>query len=84
MTIYKPIVPLANGAVEAAIKLAKGEKLDAQAFTNDNIKAKIQAILLEVIVVDKNNLVNTVIKDGFVSYDDVYANIPEDQRPPRP
>jgi len=84
MTIYKPIKPLAEGAVEAAVKLAKGEKLDSQMFMNDNIKAEIQAILLEVIVVDKNNLVDTVIKDGFVSYDDVFANIPEDQRPPKP
>src|SRR6476661_8213068 len=28
MTVYKPIIPLANAAVEAAIKLAKKEKLD--------------------------------------------------------
>ena len=84
MTIYKPIVPLANGAVEAAIKLAKGEKPDSEPFMNDNIKAEIPAKLLEVVVVDKSNLVDTVIKDGYVTYDDVYANIPEDQRPPKP
>src|SRR5947199_4073518 len=27
MTVYKPIIPLATGAVEAAIKLAKGQPL---------------------------------------------------------
>jgi len=84
MTIYKPIVPLANGAVEAAIALAKGEKTDSEPFMNDNIKAEIPAKLLQVVVVDKNNLVDTVIKDGYVTYDDVYANIPEAQRPPKP
>ncbi len=85
MTIYKPIIPLANAAVEAAIKLAKKEPLtNAEPFTNDNIKKDVQAILLEVQVVDKNNLMNTVIKDGYVSYDDVYANVPQDKRPPKP
>lgn len=85
MTVYKPIIALANAAVEAAIKLAKGEALsDAKPFMNDTIKKEVPAILLEVTVVDKANLMDTVIKDGFVTYDDVYANIPQDQRPPKP
>lgn len=85
MTVYKPIIPLASAAVEAAIKLAKKEPLgDAKPFMNDNINKEIPAILLEVVVVDKNNLMDTVIKDGYVSYDDVYANVPADQRPPKP
>ena len=85
MTIYKPIIPLANAAVEAAIKLAKKESLaDAKLFTNDSIKKDIQAILLEVQVVDKNNLMDTVIKDGYASYDEVYKNVPADKRPPKP
>ncbi|MEZ5344811.1 MAG: substrate-binding domain-containing protein [Pyrinomonadaceae bacterium] len=85
MTVYKPIIPLANAAVEAAIKLAKKEPLaNAEKFTNDAISKDIMAILLEVQVVDINNLMSTVIKDGYVSYDDVYVNVPEDKRPPKP
>ncbi len=85
MTVYKPIIPLANAAVEAAIKLAKGEPFaNAKPFMNDNLKKEIPAILLEVTVVDKANLLDTVIKDGYVTYDDVYANVPEGQRPPKP
>lgn len=84
MTIYKPIKPLATAAVETAVKLAKGEKPDTKPFKNENINAVVPAILLQVVVVDKSNLVDTVIKDGYVSYDDVYENIPKDQRPPRP
>jgi D-xylose transport system substrate-binding protein len=84
MTVYKPIIPLANAAVEAAIKLAKKESLtEAKPFTNDNIKKDIPAILLEIVVVDKGNLMTTVVKDGFASYEDVYANVPADQRPPK-
>jgi len=82
MTIYKPIIPLANTAVEAAIKLAKKQPLtDAQPFRNDTLGKDIPAILLEVMVVDKNNLMSTVIKDGYAVYEDVYANVPADQRP---
>lgn len=84
MTIYKPIRPLASGAVEAAIKLANGEKLNLDPFMNDAIGKEIPAILLEVIVVDKNNIIDTVIRDGYVSYDDVYAVLPENERPKRP
>lgn len=84
MTVYKPITPLANGAVEAAIKLAKGEKIDAESFQTDGMAKAIQAILLEVIVVDKTNLLDTVIKDGWTTYDDVFANVPEADRPKRP
>ena len=83
MTVYKPIIPLANQAVEAAIKLAKGEKLDSKPFMNDAIKKEIGAILLEVTAVEKSNLMDTVIKDGYAKYEDVYKNVPEADRPKR-
>ncbi len=82
MTIYKPIIPLANAAVDAAIKLAKKEPLsDAKPFKNDTLGKDIQAILLEVTTVDKDNLITTVIKDGYAKFDEVYKNVPADQRP---
>ncbi len=84
MTVYKPIVDLANTAVEAAIKLAKKETLDTTPFMNDTLKKEIPAILLEVTSVDKANLMDTVIKDGYVKYDDVYKNVPEADRPKNP
>ncbi len=83
MTVYKAIVPLASGAVDAAVKLAKKEKLDTTPFKNVNGK-EVPAILLEVVTVDKNNLMDTVIKDGFAKYEDVYRNVPEADRPKRP
>lgn len=81
MTVYKPIIPLASQAVEAAIKLARKEQLNATPFMNDQIKKEVPAILLEVSVVDKNNLMDTVIKDGYAKYEDVYRNVPEAERP---
>ena len=81
MTVYKPIIPLASQAVEAAIKLARKEALQTTPFMNEQIKKEIPAILLEVTVVDKNNLMDTVIKDGYAKYEDVYKNVPEAERP---
>lgn len=81
MTVYKPIIPLANSAVEAAIKLAKKEKLDTKPFKKDDSSKEVPAILLEVVTVDRANLLDTVIKDGYAKYDDVFMNVPESDRP---
>ncbi len=84
MTIYKAIIPLASGAVDAAVKLAKKEPLTTSPFRNDAIGKDIQAILLEVVTVDKDNLMTTVIKDGYAKFEDVYKNVPENERPKKP
>jgi len=81
MTVYKAIIPLANGAVDAAIKLAKKEPLDTKPFKNDANGAEVPSILLEVVAVDKDNLMRTVIKDGYAKFEDVYRNVPAGERP---
>ena len=83
MTVYKPIIPLANAAVEAAVKLANKEKLETNPFMNDAIKKEVPSILLEVKTVDKSNLME-VIRDGYAKYEDVYKNVPEADRPKKP
>ncbi len=83
MTVYKAIIPLAEGAVDAAVKLAKHEPLTTSPFKNEVIGKEVPAILLEVVTVDKDNLMDTVIKDGFAKYEDVYRNVPESDRPKR-
>jgi len=80
MTIYKPIRPLAYSAVDSAIKLAHKEKVDAKDKIN-NGKIDVPSILQEPIVVDKNNVMDTVIKDGYHKVEDVYKNVPKDQWP---
>jgi D-xylose transport system substrate-binding protein len=80
MTIYKPIQPLAYVAVESAIKLARGEKVDTT-DTVDNSFKKVPSILLEPIAVDKNNIVSTVVKDGYQTLDKICASIPPDKCP---
>jgi len=68
MTVYKPIAPLATKAAEAAITLAKRETVPTTATVN-NGKKDVPSILLEPIVVDKNNVRDTVIKDGYHTAD---------------
>lgn len=80
MTIYKPIQPLAFAAVDAAVKLARGEKVDAKDKIN-NGKIDVPAMLFEPTVLDKNNVMQTVIKDGYHKLEDVYKNVPRDQWP---
>ena len=80
MTIYKPIQPLAFAAVDSAIKLAKGEKVAAKDKIN-NGKLDVPSLLFEPMVLDKNNVMQTVIKDGYHKLEDVYKNVPKDQWP---
>lgn len=83
MTVYKPIKAIAEKSAEVAIQLAKGEKPEADSTVN-NGKLDVPFIKLDPIKVGKDNIVDTVIKDGFHSYDDVYKNVPESERPARP
>ncbi|PRR83647.1 sugar ABC transporter substrate-binding protein [Clostridium vincentii] len=80
MTIYKPTNEMASKAAELAVKMAKGETVEA----NNKIfngKIDVQAYYLDPIVVTKENMVDTVVKYNFQSFEDVYKNVPEDQRP---
>src|SRR5215212_1706384 len=80
MTIYKPIKPLADSAVDSAVKLARGESLSAPDKIN-NGRVDVPSILQEPQAVDKDNLMTTVVKDGYHKYEDVYKDVPPDQRP---
>ncbi len=80
MTIYKPIRPLAHSAVDNAIKLARGEKPEAADRIN-NGKIEVPSVLHEPIAVDKNNVAQTLIKDGYHKMEDVYRNVPREQWP---
>jgi D-xylose transport system substrate-binding protein len=83
MTIYKPIKPLANQAAEAAIALARGERPKTNGNVNNGTK-DVPSILLEPVVVDKANVSDTVIKDGYHKLEEVYRNVPRERWPPAP
>jgi D-xylose transport system substrate-binding protein len=80
MTVYKPIKKEAEMAAELAVKMAKGEKVETNKTVN-NGKIDVPSVLLEPLVVTKENVVDTVIADGFQKLEDVFKNVPQDQWP---
>jgi len=69
MTIYKAIPPQAQISAEIAIALAEGEEVPADKITEEvnNGKTDVPSVLLDPIAVTKDNVKDTVIKDGFVT-----------------
>jgi D-xylose transport system substrate-binding protein len=68
MTIYKAIPPQAEIAAEFAIALAADEELPADKVTEEinNGKTDVPSAILEPVAVVKDNIKDTVVKDGFV------------------
>jgi len=91
VSILKDIRDLGPLAVDLADKLAKGEEIPAlQDYTlaeltlDDSLQGSVPCQFLEVYQVNADNVYDLVVKSGFQPYDDVYRDIPEDQRPPKP
>jgi len=81
MTIYKPIRTLARKAAEIAVAMAKKQPYETPAARIDNGFKKVPSLLIAPVAVDKDNLVSTVIADGFHSLEQVYAGIPRERWP---
>ncbi len=64
MTIYKPLPKLANAAAEAAVALARRKPLIARSGTDNGFKP-VPTLEVDIVAVHKNNLQDTVVKDGF-------------------
>jgi D-xylose transport system substrate-binding protein len=80
MTVYKPLGSQAKLAAEAAVALAKGEA--AKTTTAVSIGNKtIPAIPLNPVVVTKDNVKQTVIKDGFQNLETIQKSLPKEKWP---
>jgi len=68
MTIYKAIPPQAEIAAEFAIALGNDEELPQDKVTEEvnNGKTDVPSAILEPVAVTKDNIKDTVVKDGFV------------------
>ena len=71
VTVYKPIQKLAEVAAEQAVKAAKGEAMDAGATKMANGGYEVPVLFLEPVAVTKENIMETVVADGFHSEADV-------------
>jgi D-xylose transport system substrate-binding protein len=85
MTVYKPIHALSRAAAEITVAVARGEDISSRINNAvNNKKIDVPSVLIPPIQVDIDNMMETVIKDGFHAFEDVYRNVPFDQRPPKP
>ena len=73
MTVYKPIAAEAAAAAEAAIALLNGEDVAALADgqTINNGSADLPFIALEPVAVTADNVADTVIADGFRTWEEI-------------
>ncbi|WP_369433779.1 D-xylose ABC transporter substrate-binding protein [Psychromonas sp. MME1] len=72
MTVYKPIVALAQRAAEIAVTLGNGDTPKQNAKLNNGMK-DVPAWLLEPIAVDVTNIKETIVADGFHSKEELYS-----------
>jgi D-xylose transport system substrate-binding protein len=63
---------LAERSAEIAFKMAKGEKIEAPSNTVNNGQKDVPSILLEPLMVDKNNMKSVIIADGFYSENQLF------------
>lgn len=80
MTVYKPVKLQAKLAAEAAVSLANGMPVKNATPVLDGSKI-VPGIFLPPVVVTKENVMQTVIKDGFQNLDTIRKSLPQDKWP---
>ena len=86
MTVYKPIKAEAEAAAEVAIRLLNGEAIDdlTGGLTLNNGTNDVPFLALTPVGVTKDNIADTVIADGFRTWEEICVGdfaqyCPEDQ-----
>lgn len=73
MSVYKPYAPEADAAAEMAVDLAQGKSLDSVA--KDKVDSpttqQVPSVLVPVTALTKDNIKDTVIKDGVYTVADI-------------
>ena len=72
MTIYKPLQQQAERTAELVMAVSKGKSIPGMTESVFNGISKVPVIYLNAVVVDKDKLRSTVIKDGFLKESDVF------------
>ncbi|MCK5199102.1 MAG: substrate-binding domain-containing protein, partial [Spirochaetales bacterium] len=75
MTVYKPIPRLAERAAKLAVLMARNELPEPEQYINNNSGQDLAFFVESPIAVFKEQMDETIIRDGFHTKDDVYQNI---------
>jgi D-xylose transport system substrate-binding protein len=73
MTVYKAIKPEAEAAAQLAVALVRGEDPPSGLVNGevDNGMEQVPSVLLTPVAVTKDNIQDTVVKDGFWTADQI-------------
>lgn len=73
LTVYKPIKNLVEKTVEICLQLVNKEKIVGEGTINNGTH-EVPYIYIDVEAVTIDTIDDTVIKDGFHQYEDIYQN----------
>ncbi len=71
MTVYKPLEACRQSGEACCARWREGSRVTAERFMN-NGRVEVPSILLPPVAVDAENIDETIIADGFHSWEDVY------------
>ncbi|WP_321992095.1 substrate-binding domain-containing protein [Marispirochaeta aestuarii] len=74
MTVYKPISRLATRAAQISVAIARGEAPEPDRLVENGSNTTIPYFVEMPRAVFKDNMEETIIKDGFHSAEDIYRN----------
>lgn len=73
VTIYMDLKELATTAIDQAVKLARGEKVDVNAPFDNQSGSTINANLITGQLITKKNIDNLLIDSGYFTHEQVYG-----------
>lgn len=80
MTVYKPVGLQAKLAADAAINLAAGTPVKSAVPISNGDKT-VPALFVAPVLVTKDNVKQTVIKDGFQNLETIQKSLPKEKWP---
>jgi D-xylose transport system substrate-binding protein len=73
MTVYQPIIDIAETAAELAVPIAQGEEPPADLATDkvDNGAKQVPSVLLDTVAIQEDNIQDPLVKEGFLEVADI-------------
>ena len=73
MTVYQPIIDIAETAAELAVPIAQGEEPPADLAKEkvDNGAKQVPSVLLDTVAIQEDNIQDPLVKEGFLDVADI-------------
>jgi D-xylose transport system substrate-binding protein len=73
MTVYQPIIDIAETAAELAVPIAQGEEPPADLAKDkvDNGAKQVPSVLLDTVAIQEDNIQDPLVKEGFLDVADI-------------